>query len=240
VYKLKGFQKRGLLSAYIDQLIRTAVANQDVKRLMEATSRFLMATDKLPGPYQRELREIVRRRPPVECAMLLDFMDGQKFDWSDWRRQRLWYDARRGLLDDRDFDYLLHTLAREGHCQANTLLYWLKIVGKSEGDSPGSDEDGKEETELPDPDPTPEVDVLRREANQKLLECLEKLRQRSSNQYQTIDRKFYYDESTEQIAAILGASKAAVRKWCERGLENLRECIAEDKINEGSDERHDL
>ena len=238
-HELGGFQRRGLLSAYLDKLIRTAVANQDVKRLREATSRFLRATGQLPEPYQRELREIVRRRPPGECALLLAFIDGQPLDWSDWRRQRLWYDARRGLLDDRDFDYLLHQLARDKHRQANTLLDWRTALAEAKQVLPDSVED-EEEIDFPDPAPTPLEELLRREASQKLLECLEKLRHRSGRQYQAIERRFYYDESTEQIAAILGASQVAVRKWFERGLENLRKCLREDQPNGGSDERHDL
>jgi DNA-directed RNA polymerase specialized sigma24 family protein len=242
-HELGGFQKRGLLSAYIDKLIRTAVANQDVKRLMEATSRFLMATGQLPGSYQRELREIVRRRPAGECAMLLAFMDGQQCDLSGWRRQRLWYDARRGLLYDQDFDYWLHKLAREKHRQANTLLGWCQALGEAEQALPDSVED-EEETALekfPDPAPTPLEELLRREASQKLIECLEKLRQRSGHHYRAIVRRFDYDESSEQIAMALGASKAAtVRQWIQRGLESLRGCMGGDQINGGSDERYDL
>lgn len=241
-HELKGFQKRGLLSAYIDKLIRTAVANQDVKRLMGATSKFLMATDKLSGPYQRELRELARRRPPVEYVMLLACMDSQPLDLSDWRRQRLWYDARRGLLNDQDFNYLLHKLAREKRRQARTLLDWHNALSEAERASPDSVEDEDEPVieRLPDPAPTPLEELLRRENHQKLLECLEKLRQRSGNHHQAVVRRFDRDESTEQIAAILGANTATVRKWFERGLGNLGECMAEDKINEGRDERHDL
>jgi DNA-directed RNA polymerase specialized sigma24 family protein len=243
VYKLKGFQKRGLLSAYIDKLIRTAVSNQEVKRLMEATSRFLMATDQLPGPYQRALREIVRGRPSGECALLLACMDGQPLDWSDWRRQRLWRDARHGLLYDQDFDYLLHTLARDKHCQANTLLDCRKALGESEQSLSASVEDEEETVleKLPDPASTPEEEVLRGEASQKLLECLEKLRHRSGHHYQAIVRRFDYDESSEQIALALAASQAAtVRQWIQRGLASLRLCLGEDQINGGSDERYDL
>jgi hypothetical protein len=240
-HELGGFQKRGLLSAYIDKLIRTAIANQDVKRLMEAASRFLMATDQLPGPYQRELRDLVRRRPPGECSLLLAFMDGQQLDLSDWRRQRLWYDARRGLLYDQDFDCLLHKLARGKHRQANTLLDWRKALGEAERALPDSDDEETVLEKFPDPAPTPLDELLRREAGQRLLECLEKLRHRSGHHYRAIVRRFDYDESSEQIARALGARKAAtVRQWIQRGLGSLRECMAEDKVNEGSDERTDL
>jgi hypothetical protein len=229
-HELGGFQKRGLLSAYIDKLIRTAVVNQDVKRLMQATSRFLMATGQLPGPYQRELRELVRRRPPLECALLLAFMDGQQLDLSDWRRQRLWYDARRGLLYDHDLDYLLHKLAREKHRQANTLLDWRKVLGESERAWPDSVEDETVLEKLPDLAPAPLEELLRREISQQLLECLEKLRERSGHHYRAIVRRFDYDESGEQIALVLGANKAAtVRQWIQRGLESLRECMGEIK-----------
>lgn len=228
-HEIGGFQKRGLLSAYLDKLIRTAVANQDVKRLMEAASRFLAAAGQLPAPCQRSLREIIRRRPPGEGALLSAFMDGQPFDLSDWRRQRLWYDARRGLLDDQDFDCLLHQLAREKHRQANTLLDWRKALGESAQALPDSAED-EEETELPDSAPTPLEELLRREASQKLIECLEKLRHRSRHHYQAIVRRFDCDESSEQIARALGASKAAtVRQWIQRGLGSLRECMGEIK-----------
>jgi DNA-directed RNA polymerase specialized sigma24 family protein len=242
-HELGGFQQRGWLSAYLDKLIRTAVANQDVKRVMEATARFLMAAAQLPDPYQRELRELVRRRPPGECALLLAFMDGQQLDLSDWRRQRLWYDARRELLYDQNFDYLLHKLARDKHRQANTLLGWRQALGEAGRALPDSVEDEAEPVleRLPDPAPTPLEELLRREASHKLLECLEKLRHKSGHHYQAIVRRFDYDESSAQIALALGANQAAtVRQWIQRGLGSLRECLGEDQINGGSDERHDL
>lgn len=241
-HELGNFQQRGLLSAYLDTLIRTATANQDVKRLMNATSRFLKAANKLPAPYQKELRVIVRRRPALEGGMILAFMDGQKFDWSDWRRKRLWYDARRGLLDDQDFKYLLHKLAREKHRQARTLLDWQNTLSTSERASQDSVETQTETAleNIPDLSPTPFEELFRREDNQKLLDCLEELRQSSGDQHRAIIGRFYDDESNEHIATSLGASQVAVRKRVERGLKNLRECISEDQLNEGSDERNNL
>ncbi len=226
VHELAGFQRQGLLSAYIDRLIRTAIANQHVKKMMGAVTRFLKTVDKLSSLDRKQLFEIIRELPSGDHALLLDFIEGRVTAWPDWRQQRLWYDARRELLYSQGFNQLLRRLASEQHRQAATLLDWQKALNASDWSSTDLlEEDDEPELErIPDLDLTPLEVMLQREKNQSLLECLGKLRQSSNAQYRAIERRYVHEESYAQIAATLGASQTAVAKWLERGLKNVRKC----------------
>ncbi|MCP4540829.1 MAG: sigma-70 family RNA polymerase sigma factor [Chloroflexi bacterium] len=229
VEKLDEFRKEGPLSAYFDKLIRTAVADKNFKNLMQALTRFLKSVDRLPPSHQRELRKIVRQRPPVERDILLACMDGEEIDLSGYPRKRLWHDARYGLLKQQDFAQLLPVLAKEGCRQAKTVLIWREKSRDPVAPSHPQSLEGDEETTmdvLTNPSLTPLEEILKRERQQNLLECLEKLRQRSEKRYQAVLCKHWDDESYSQIVVALGASsEALVRKWVERGLKNLRECM---------------
>ena len=64
---------------------------------------------------------------------------------------------------------------------------------------------------------------------QALLRCLEKLRQKAEKQYQAIWRRFYSAQSDEQIIQALESGQVnTVRKWRQRGLESLKDCMKQE------------
>lgn len=238
VEKLDEFRQAGPLSAYVDKLIHTAIADRNLKNLLGAMTRFLEAAGKLPPSHRGELRRIIRQRPAIECEMLLACMNGEPLALTDPRRRRLWYDARRGLLYDPDFERLCYVLVRQGNRQAKTVQIWheaLQGPASSSASCKEGDSEAHKERALADrfvaPDLTPLEELVRRDDRQTLLECLEALRQKSENHYQAIIRKFYNDDSYAQIVATLGgSSEASARQWVSRGLGNLRDCLTHKQI----------
>lgn len=76
--------------------------------------------------------------------------------------------------------------------------------------------------ELPSPEPGPEELLLQKERQEALLRALEQL---SSRDRLLFYRKYYYQQSTAQIAAELGMTERAVEGRLYRLRKQLRKCL---------------
>ena len=215
VEHLTDFRGEGPLVSYIKALIQTAMSDKDLKNLLQATKRFLKIVNTLSAVRQQELYALFSQHPKTETDMLLAYVNGKKPDLLDSQHQRLWYRARMELLRDRCFIDILQALASEGCSQAETILVWHNAY--------------QDPISLPSYksiETNPLMDLVEREQTQHLLQCLEELRQKSKKHYQAVFQRFYHDMPYSNIATTLGAhSSATVRKWVQRGLERLRECL---------------
>ena len=80
--------------------------------------------------------------------------------------------------------------------------------------------------DLPSPDPTPEEALIQKEREQMLMDALSKLTQKDRTLFY---RKYYYLQSTAQIAAELGTTERAVEGKLYRIKKKLRKLLGGDE-----------
>jgi DNA-directed RNA polymerase specialized sigma24 family protein len=225
---LTQFEQRGPFSAWVDALLRRALSDINLKNTLQAVERFLQASRCLQEPHWGVLCAIIQRIESPERE-LLQVAIGTAHSITDVQ-QRFWYLARRRMIDDPQFQHLLHTLAHEGMRQATTLLNWYATwkgpTRLAERVAAGHND----RSQAPDPaDPgRPPLDLLiEREILLTLNQCLSQLEQVSPKQAQAIVRRFLYQEADDQIVhALKQARPNTVRQWISRGLDSLRKCVA--------------
>jgi len=101
----------------------------------------------------------------------------------------------------------------------NTALNHARSLRSHNGDQPLSDD-------LPDPQPTPEEELLRQEQAAALRKVLDRL---SPKEKALLYRKYYYHQSTLQMAAELGLTVRAVEGRLYRLKRYLRKELGGDR-----------
>jgi RNA polymerase sigma factor (sigma-70 family) len=232
---LGNFQAIGKFSAYCEQLIGTAMSNPYLKNLLQAISRLLDIAQAppdsrqrklLPDSRQRELRAFIMRRPATDRELLLGYLEDKR--QVSLANNKRWCIARRELLHEPGFRAFLDQLAREGYPQARTVLNWeMALQGSVSLETPTGDESDGEtiEDRLPDRGPLPDKLYEENEEKQALLNCLERLRRVSNNQYQVLVLQYYHDKPYDEIAVSLGVSYDTVRQWAHRGKVQIKQCM---------------
>lgn len=228
--RMKSVHRPAAFLRWLNRVIRTAMSNPDLKGLLEALSRLFEKVVDLPPERQRALHGLIQQRPPEERTLLYRALRGERLDRGD-PRQRMWYRIRRELIHDPAFLRLLFALVQEGVSQAQTVLGWKDRWEAHKAYRSGAEEeDGERDGPLREPADEESLSLeealVQQELRQALLECLETLRYKSERQYQTILRHYLYEEPLVRIKATLqAASPATPRKWHERGLKALRDCL---------------
>ena len=101
---------------------------------------------------------------------------------------------------------------------------WLTAIARNAALSRARAEKRREADELPedesDPGPTPEEEALRKERQQALLAALKTLKKSERILFY---RKYYYNQSTAQIAAELGITERAAEGKLYRIKQKLKE-----------------
>ena len=103
---------------------------------------------------------------------------------------------------------------------------WLTAIARNAALNRARAEQGRRAGDLPedeaDPGPTPEEQVLRKERQKALLAALDSLKK---SERALFFRKYYYRQSTAQIAAELGTTERAVEGKLYRIKQKLRDLL---------------
>lgn len=228
--KLDQFKHQGPLSAWIDQLLRRAMSNALLKQTLQAVGRFLSASREISDLDRHKLSALIQQHGHPERELLQAVMTDATLNLCDSQQPLLRYRARRALIEDPQFQQLLHDLSRAGLKQAATLLHLYQAWKESEQPNRSQIKEREDAPNIPDPpDPAPQpLDLLiTQETNLMLIECLEALRQNSPDQARAIIHKYLYQESYEQIIVVLDVKKqSTLRQRIRRGLGSLRKCVS--------------
>ena len=97
IENLMAFEQKGLLTAYLDTIIRSAVGDPNFKNYLQASARLVEAPHRLSATRLHELLVFVERLPQAQCQILLAHMckAAYKLCEADQHRELLAFVERR-------------------------------------------------------------------------------------------------------------------------------------------------
>ena len=222
--ELKNIQDETNLSGYLGFLVRTAMTDPPFKNLLRAITRFLEKYASLQLVRPSALDRIIAQQENGHRLILEAFINGEKIELS---RTRIWYAARKALIDDKSFNQLVARLASEGISQAKSVQKWKKVVdsaNKQARASWGDPDEDEDQFHIQS-----DIDMVEIFKYDMLRECLSELNSNYPKQYIAINLKFYRGLSYKEMSQWLDVKETVLRKRVSRGLKFLR-THAENKL----------